>query len=83
MRHSKPEIGLWASALEKINTEDKLLVKLRRGASVHPSSQELFEQRVSFVLGGIDSESSVTREQVRRVLEKDSGSPNQGSCTEG
>jgi len=36
-----------------------------------PTKEEMFEQRVSFVYGSMDSDSSITRAQIRAVLAKD------------
>lgn len=76
-------MGLAMEQLDKIKTENGLLIKLQRSTSAHPSSQELFEQRVSFVLGAIDSESNVTRDQVRRILEQEAGTASDSPRTNG
>lgn len=50
-----------------LKTNDKLLRQLNEARE--PSKKELREQRVSFVIGTMDSRSNVTREQVRKELE--------------
>lgn len=55
------------SGIISLKTDGKLLRRLEEARE--PSKKELREQRVSFVLGTIDSRSNVTREQVRKELE--------------
>ncbi len=50
----------------RLKTDAALMQKLRE--SREPTAAEVKEQRVSFVYGSLDFESSVTREQVRRML---------------
>ena len=49
------------------NLLDALLASVKRPQS----AEERQEQRVSFVFGSLDSESSVTRERVREILAKE------------
>lgn len=57
--------------LTELETEPDLLKELRRGVAKGRTANEVFEQRVSFVFGSMNSESNVTREQVRKVLVRD------------
>ncbi len=66
-------MGMAMTELENVKTEPKLLSKLRNSADARLTSQELFEQRVSFVFAGIDSESDITREQIRQMLREEAG----------
>lgn len=51
----------------RLKTDALLLQKLRE--TREPSAAEVKEQRVSFVFGSLDSESPMTREQVRQMVE--------------
>ena len=54
--------------LSKYHTPKFLLEALLQKHGEKPSQAEIFEQRVSFVYGSLDSDGSVTREQVKRFL---------------
>lgn len=51
-----------------IKTDQKLLDALQGSLSVKQSAEDRFEQRVSYVYSSIESDSSVTREHVRKQL---------------
>lgn len=55
-------------SLLSLKTSEKLLNAVHRAAARKMTSEELREQRVSFVFGSMDSSSSVTRERVRQML---------------
>jgi hypothetical protein len=55
-------------SLLTLKTNQKLLSAVERAASRKMTSEELREQRVSFVYGSMDSSSSVTRDRVRQML---------------
>ena len=55
--------------LLKLKTRESLLRELRD--SRRPSAEEVREQRVSFVFGTLDSDSRMTREEVRKILESE------------
>lgn len=61
------------SGIISLKTDGELLRRLEEARE--PSKKELREQRVSFVLGTIDSRSNVTREQVRKELELEEVQP--------
>lgn len=61
-------MGRSMSELNQLHTEDKLLSKIRESAKIHPTPDELIEQRVSYIFGAISSESSVSREQIREKI---------------
>ena len=58
----------------ELKTSPSLLQALERATTRQPTRDELFEQRVSFVYGSVDSKSSVTREQVRHILNHEGAS---------
>lgn len=53
----------------KLKTDGDLLRRLQDAKE--PSRDEVREQRVSFAYGNLGSKSSMTREQVRRLVECD------------
>lgn len=53
--------------LVRLKSNESLLQKLRDAKE--PSADEKKEQRVSFVFGSLDWESSITREQVRKMVD--------------
>ena len=57
----------------KLKTDDSLLAALRDAASKKQTANEMQEQRVSFVFGSLDSESSVTKERIRQVIAAEEG----------
>ena len=59
--------------IDALHTEAGLLRALEEAKGHHMSADELQEQRVSFIYGAMSSESCVTREQIRDVLEKKAG----------
>lgn len=52
----------------KLKTDDRLLRALENVQS--PSRREVKEQKVSFVFASIDSKSNMTKEQVRKLVER-------------
>ena len=56
-----------AETIFTLRTDEALLQKLRD--SKKPSQADLREQRISFVYGTLDSKNTMTREQVRKLLE--------------
>ena len=55
-------------AIQELRSSSTLLRALENASRRHPTRDELFEQRVSFVYGSMDSKSGVTREQVRQLI---------------
>lgn len=53
--------------IRELKTDKSVLRRLERGKA--PSPAEVKEQRVSFVYGSLDSKSTMTREQVRKLVE--------------
>lgn len=56
-----------------LRTDPNLLKALEKAASKKLTPSEIFEQRVSFVFGSIDSKSGITRERVKQVIRDQEG----------
>lgn len=56
-----------------LKTDPSLIEKIKRAASHKPTPTEIFEQRVSGAFAALPKDSSVTREQVRKVLIEQEG----------
>ena len=52
----------------KYRTPQELISALEKSAQQKLSAEEIQEQRVSFVYGSMDADSSVSKIQVRRIL---------------
>lgn len=52
----------------KIQTNAALLKKLQ--SAPNPSRRDLREQRISFAIGSSDQRNSMTREEVRQLIER-------------
>jgi hypothetical protein len=61
------------NSIPALKTNEALLKKLSSAAARQLTSGEIFEQRVSFVFGSIDSKSGITRERVRQVIREQEG----------
>ena len=55
----------------ELTTDESLLEALKRTASHKPTQEERQQQQVSFIYGSMKDESGITKEQVRRALNKD------------
>lgn len=51
-----------------IRTDGRLLAKLKETAGKPMTAEEIQKQRVSFVMGTLDTESTLTRGEVERML---------------
>ena len=51
-----------------LHTNEKLLKKLRESRNRQLTEDELYKQRVSFIMGSLSDNSTVTRAQVTKVL---------------
>lgn len=54
---------------------DPALLEAIKSAPLKRSAHEMFEQKVSFVYGSIDRNSSLTKEQVRGMMMQQAGEP--------
>jgi hypothetical protein len=60
--------------MTELKTDARLLRALRDAASKKVSGDDLREQRVSYVMGLLNADSTVTRDRVRDVLAEQAGS---------
>jgi len=56
-----------------IKTDEKLLRSLRAAATRTLTPDELYKQRVSFIMGSLSDSSTVTRAQVTKALADNEG----------
>ena len=56
-----------------ITTSKELLDKLSAAAHRSLSEEEVREQRVSFIMSSVDDESTITKDQVEKVLRQHAG----------
>ena len=61
------------SNMPEPKTDETLLRALHEAAQRKLSPEELREQRVSFIMGTVKSDSGVTRERIRHVLAEQEG----------
>jgi hypothetical protein len=55
----------------ELKTDGELLRSLREAAQRKPTAEEALEQRVSFVYGSMKTDSQITRDQVRKLIQED------------
>ncbi len=58
-----------------IKTDPSLLEALRKSAGKRLTAEQLRKQKVSFIMGSLKSDSSITREFVEKELKKLDGEP--------
>jgi hypothetical protein len=56
-----------------LHTNEKLLSKLKASASKTLSAEDILKQRISYVMGTLKDNSSVTRAKVKDVLSMQDG----------
>lgn len=56
-----------------LRTNEALLKALQESSSRKPSFEQLEKQRLSFVMGALDDDNEMTREEVQDVLERQEG----------
>ncbi len=64
---------LIGNKIPKIETNKILIEALKSAASRKLTAKELLEQRVSFIYGSLKSNSSITKEEVRKTIKKQEG----------
>jgi len=57
----------------ELKTAPGLLAALHEAQARKQTSQEILEQRVSFVYGSLDDDNGVTRDRVRQILTEQNG----------
>jgi hypothetical protein len=61
-----------------LKTKESTLDALRRASEHPPSAAEVQKQRVSFIMGSLNNESTVTRAKVQEILAQQDGSKDRG-----
>lgn len=59
--------------MDHLRTNEDLLKALQESAARKPTSEQLEMQRLSFVMGSLDEDNDMTREEVQSVLERQEG----------
>lgn len=54
----------------ELKTDPELLRSLHEAAQRKPTAEEALEQRASFVVGSLKSDSGMTREEVKRLIKE-------------
>jgi hypothetical protein len=61
------------SIMTELKTKESTLLALKDAARRPLTSEEVRKQRISFVMGSLDSENSMTREKVEKILAEQRG----------
>jgi len=56
--------------MSELHTDPDLLERLRRAAGSQLTHEQLKRQKVSFIMGSLGSDSSITRERIEQELNK-------------
>lgn len=59
---------------DNIKTDPALLEALEKSAKTPLTAEEIKKQRVSFIMGSLSTDSSITRERVQEILAQQLGS---------
>jgi hypothetical protein len=59
--------------MTELKTKPDLLEALRRASTRAPTAEEIRKQRVSFIMGTLKDNSSVSRERVQEILDRQEG----------
>ncbi len=59
--------------MTELHTDKSLLAKLKSAGSKKLTAEELLKQRISFIIGSLKDESTVTKAQIRKVLAEHEG----------
>lgn len=62
--------------MTELKTSATLLKKIQAATSKSISADEIFRQKISFIIGSLDENSTVTRAQIKEVLAKQDGEKN-------
>lgn len=68
-----PPVVCEEAAVTNLKTDPSLLRALEESARQKPTAHELQHQRISFIMGAMKDNSSVTREQIRKILAEHEG----------
>ena len=59
--------------MTNLKTKESTLLALEKAARIPLTPAEIREQRVSFIMGSIDTDSPMTRAEVQEILAKQEG----------
>ncbi len=59
--------------MKQLKTKKALLAALEKAATRQLTADELYEQRVSYIMGSLKNSSNVTRAKVKEVLDAQQG----------
>jgi hypothetical protein len=59
--------------MTELKTKESTLKALEKAAQRQLTPDEIQQQRISFVIGSLDAESSITREKVEKLLAEQQG----------
>lgn len=59
--------------MAKISTKKEILQLLAESTKRTPTAEEIERQRISFIIANLSKDSTVTREQIERVLREGQG----------
>jgi hypothetical protein len=58
---------------QNLKTDASLLLALKKSAEHTPTSAEIEEQRVSFIMGALKTTNNITRSEVQEILAQQGG----------
>ncbi|MCA3575290.1 MAG: hypothetical protein IOC86_15335 [Aestuariivirga sp.] len=59
--------------MTEVLTDVRVLAKLKEAAGKPMTAEEIQKQRISYIMGTLDTESTLTRDEVERMLLKREG----------
>lgn len=59
--------------MNELRTDDRLLRRIAAAASRSLTADEISRQKISFIIGSLSDDSTVTRAQIKSVLAKHDG----------
>ena len=57
----------------QLKTDEALLEKIKKAADIKQNAEQILEQRVSFIFGSMDKDSTITRDRIRKALLEQGG----------
>ena len=59
--------------MENLQTSPELLARMRAAASSPSSEDDLYRQRISFIMGAVNADNNITKEDIEHVLAQHEG----------
>jgi hypothetical protein len=59
--------------MEHLYTSPELIERMEAASQMTPSENDILEQKISFILGAMSSDSDITKERVEEVLARHDG----------